>query len=131
MLLEKTYFNKKVLVTGSNGFKGAWLCYWLYKLKAEVIGIGLKNEENKLLFNKLLMDKKIQQVYLDITNFEKLNKLVKKNNPDIIFHLAAQSIVSESYSNPIKTFNTNSKSIIKLSSFNEIFLLKISFLNIL
>jgi len=107
MLFEKTYFNKKVLVTGSNGFKGAWLCYWLYKLKAEVIGIGLKNEENNLLFNKLLMDKKIQQVYLDITNFEKLNKLVKKNNPDIIFHLAAQSIVSESYSNPIKTFNTN------------------------
>ena len=71
MLLDKTYYNKKVLVTGSNGFKGTWLCYWLYKLKAKVVGVGLKGEENDLLFEKLVMSKKIKQISMDIRNFKK------------------------------------------------------------
>ena len=57
MLIEKTYRNKKVLVTGSNGFKGTWLCYWLYKLGAKVVGVGLKSESNDLMFTKLKMSK--------------------------------------------------------------------------
>lgn len=101
------YKNLKVLVTGSTGFKGSWLCSWLYKLNAKVIGIGLRPEKDSILFKSLNLNKKISQHFVDITNFKKLNQIVKKTKPDIIFHLAAQSIVSLSYKDPLKTFNTN------------------------
>ena len=103
----QTYKNLKVLVTGSTGFKGAWLCFCLHLLNARVIGIALKPEKNSLLFKKLLLSNKIKQIYLDIKYFKKLNQIVKKEKPDIIFHLAAQSVVSESYINPINTITTN------------------------
>ena len=103
----QTYKNLKVLVTGSTGFKGAWLCFCLHLLNARVIGIALKPEKNSLLFKKLLLSNKIKQIYLDIKYFKKLNQIIKKEKPDIIFHLAAQSVVSESYINPINTITTN------------------------
>ena len=103
----KTYKNLKVIVTGSTGFKGAWLCFWLYLIGAKVVGISLKPEKNSILFKKLLLKKKIRQFYLDISNFKKLNQIIKKEKPDIIFHLAAQSVVSESYMNPLTTMTTN------------------------
>ena len=107
MNLNIIYKNKTILVTGSNGFKGTWLCYWLYKLNARVIGIGLKSEPNDFLFRKLKMNKKIKQFYLDIRNFKELDAVIKKTKPDVIFHLAAQSIVSEGYLDPDNTFTTN------------------------
>jgi CDP-glucose 4,6-dehydratase len=119
----QTYKNLKVIVTGSTGFKGTWLCYWLHLLNAKVIGIALKPEKGSILFEKLLLSKKIKQVYLDINNFKKLNNVIKKENPDIIFHLAAQSVVSESYNNPIETIKTNilgSANILEIARINKI-----------
>ena len=103
----QTYKNLKVVVTGSTGFKGAWLCFWLHLLNAKVVGIALKPERDSILFERLLLSKKIKQIYLDINNFTKLNSIIKKEKPDIIFHLAAQSVVSESYINPLQTITTN------------------------
>ena len=102
-----TYKNLKIVVTGSTGFKGSWLCFWLSSINAKVIGIALRPEKGSVLFNKLGLEKKIKQIYLDISNFKKLNDVIKKEKPDIIFHLAAQSIVSQSYSQPLKTLMTN------------------------
>jgi CDP-glucose 4,6-dehydratase len=102
-----TYKNLKVIVTGSTGFKGAWLCFWLHLLNAKVVGIALKPEKNSILFKRLLLSKKIRQIYLNINNFKKLDQIIKKEKPDIIFHLAAQSVVSESYINPLQTITTN------------------------
>lgn len=99
--------NLKVLVTGSTGFKGAWLSNWLNILGSKVTGVGLPPEKNSILFKELNLEKKIQQYYFDITNFNKFNNLIKKTKPDIIFHLAAQSIVSQSYLNPLETFRSN------------------------
>ena len=101
------YKNLKVLVTGSTGFKGSWLCFWLNLLQAKVVGVGLKPEKDSIIFKKLKIEKKIKQYYLNIVDFKKLNKIIKKEKPDIIFHLAAQSIVSESYIDPLKTINFN------------------------
>ncbi len=98
---------KTVLITGSTGFKGSWLSYWLHKLGAKVIGVGLKPEKNFILFKALKLKKLIKQHYFDISNFNKLDQLIKKNNPNFIFHLAAQSIVSQSYFDPLKTINAN------------------------
>ena len=103
----KNYKNKKVLVTGSTGFKGSWLCYWLYNLGAKVVGVGLKPEKNSILFNELKLKSKIKQKTINIQNFKKINQLIKKEKPQIIFHLAAQSIVSLSYKKPLETFRTN------------------------
>ena len=76
-------------------------------LNAKVVGIALKPEKDSIIFKKLKLEKKIKQIYLDINNFNNLNKIIKKEKPDIIFHLAAQSIVSQSYLQPIQTFKTN------------------------
>ena len=103
----KSYKNLRVLITGSTGFKGAWLSFWLNEIGAKVIGVALKPEKNSILFKSLNLDEKIQQYYLDITNFKKLNEIIKKKRPDIIFHLAAQSIVSNSFKDPLNTFKTN------------------------
>ena len=103
----QTYKKTKVLVTGSTGFKGAWLCFWLHLLGAKVIGVALKPEKGSIIFREFLLGKKIKQYILDIRNFRKLNQVVKKEKPDIIFHLAAQSVVSESFINPLETISTN------------------------
>ena len=103
----KIYKNKTVMVTGSTGFKGSWLCFWLSILGAKVVGVGLKPEKNSILFSKLKLKNKIKQFYTDINNFKNLKKIITKTKPKIIFHLAAQSIVSESFTNPIGTFTTN------------------------
>ena len=101
------YKNIKVLVTGSTGFKGSWLCYWLRKLKSKVIGVGLKPEKENILFKSLNLDRKISQHFLNIENFFKINNLIKREKPDLIFHLAAQSIVSLGYKQPLQTIETN------------------------
>ncbi len=103
----KKYRNLKVLVTGSTGFKGAWLSFWLHSLGSKVIGIGLRPEKGSILFKELNLNKKIKQYYINIQNFNKTNLIIKKEKPDIIFHLAAQSIVSTSYKKPLETFGTN------------------------
>ena len=103
----KIYKNKKVLVTGSTGFKGSWLTFWLHKLGAKVVGVGLKPEKDFKLYDELKLKNKIKQYILNIENYEKLNAVIKKEKPDIIFHLAAQSIVSSSFKFPLKTIFTN------------------------
>lgn len=99
--------NLKILVTGSTGFKGSWLSFWLSSLGAKVVGVGLKPEKDSILFKKLFLSKQIKQYFFDISKFNQLNSVINKEKPDLIFHLAAQSIVSLSYKNPLKTFSSN------------------------
>ena len=103
----KIYKNLKILVTGSTGFKGSWLCFWLNLLGAKVIGVSLEAEKGSIIFKKLKVKEKIKQYYVDITNFDKLNKIIFRERPHLIFHLAAQSIVSEGYKKPLNTICTN------------------------
>ena len=98
MLKDLKFFkNKKVLITGHTGFKGAWLSFIMIQSGAKVMGISDKIK-NKELFNQLKIKKNINShEILDITNFELLNTKIKSFKPDIVFHLAAQAIVSFSY----------------------------------
>ena len=119
----KNYKNLKVLVTGSTGFKGSWLSFWLNKLGSKVIGVGLKPEKNFVLYEQLKLRKKIYQYIMNIENYKKLNNLIKKEKPDIIFHLAAQSIVSESFKKPLSTIRSNvlgSANILEIVRINKI-----------
>ena len=97
------------------------MSYWLSILGARVIGVGLKPENGSILFKALKLNKIIKQYYIDISNFTKLNKIIK-NKPDIIFHLA-QSIVSESYNEPLNTLKSNtlgSVNILEVTRLNKV-----------
>ena len=107
-LVKKFYKNKKVLVTGATGFKGAWLSYCLYLLDAKVFGIGNTPNKNKNLFYKLKLQKKINLKLFDIRDKTKLKKFINESKPQLIFHLAAQPLILESYKKPYETFTVNS-----------------------
>ena len=108
-IMSNNFFwkNKKVLITGNTGFKGSWLTILLLEKKAKIIGISKKERKGLFLFNFLNLKKKIKQYYLDIKKSKKIENIILKEKPDIIFHLAAQPIVSESYLNPTNTLETN------------------------
>jgi len=106
-MINKFYKNKKVLVTGATGFKGAWLCYWLTMLGAKVFGVGYNPNKNKNLFYSLKLDKKIKLKLFDIRDKKKLIALVNSTKPQLIFHLAAQPLILESYKKPYLTYTVN------------------------
>ncbi len=107
-MFNNIFQNKKVLVTGNTGFKGSWLTLWLLKLGANITGISKDIPTNPSLFKVLKLQKKIDQHFLDIQEIKKLKKIIFSSQPDFIFHLAAQPIVSESYKIPIETILSNS-----------------------
>jgi CDP-glucose 4,6-dehydratase len=106
-MIKNFYKNKKVLVTGATGFKGSWLCYWLNILGAKVFGTGYNPNKNKNLFYSLNLNKKIKLKLFDIKNKKKLKSFIKYSKPQIIFHLAAQPLILESYKKPYLTYSVN------------------------
>ena len=100
------YKNKKILITGHTGFKGSWLCKILLESGADVTGYSLEVPDSSL-FNKINLNAQMKSIIGDIRDFEKLEKIFRQTNPEIVFHLAAQPIVRESYENPIYTYETN------------------------
>lgn len=98
---------KKVLLTGHTGFKGAWLTLWLQQLGATVIGVSLEANTTPNLASEVKLHSLCKSNICDIRDAEKLATLIKEANPDVVFHLAAQALVRESYQNPLGTFDTN------------------------
>ncbi|NOX16373.1 MAG: CDP-glucose 4,6-dehydratase [Epsilonproteobacteria bacterium] len=101
------YKNKKVLVTGHTGFKGTWLTTWLLKLGANVVGISKDIPTIPSMFEELELEDKITHYQEDIRNLSKIIEVISNEKPDFLFHLAAQPIVSTSYTNPIETISSN------------------------
>ena len=101
------YKNKKILVTGHTGFKGSWLAYVLYNFGAKVYGYSLKPSKKISNFQTLNLERRIDNYFSDIRDKKRLNNYIKKIKPDLIFHLAAQSLVKHSYKDPSYTIQTN------------------------
>lgn len=101
------YRGKKVLITGNTGFKGSWLTTWLTSLGADVYGFSLDIPTEPSMHSVLELEKSIHHVFGDIEDKTIFNEYVQKIKPDFIFHLAAQAIVSKSYSDPFQTVTTN------------------------
>ena len=99
--------NKKILITGNTGFKGAWLTLFLNILGAKVIGYSNLIPWKKSILTKKNIDIFAKQYWGDIADFKKVNKLIISEKPDLVFHLAAQPLVLKGFKNPYQTMITN------------------------
>lgn len=106
--IDKNFYKgKKVFITGHTGFKGVWLCKILTKLGAKVTGYSLKPLTNPSLYEITGIEKDITSIIGDIRDYNLLKKTFDNVQPEIVFHLAAQPIVRDSYKNPAYTYETN------------------------
>lgn len=105
---DNSYQDKRVLVTGHTGFKGAWLTIWLKMLGAQVIGFSLPPDEAQApLFEGARVADGMVSLHGDIRDLETVTGVFAQHTPDIVFHLAAQSLVGGSYRDPVETATTN------------------------
>lgn len=101
------YHGKKVLITGHTGFKGSWLSLTLLAMGAKVVGVSLPPKTSKDIFVLTGLESQVTHHEFDIRDFEQLSTLISTEKPDIVFHLAAQPLVRQSYEEPLETFTTN------------------------
>ena len=98
---------KRVLITGHTGFKGGWLSLWLQQSGAELCGLSLAPSTTVNLFEKAAVASGMQSVIGDIRNAELVRRVVGEFKPEIVFHMAAQPLVRQSYVDPIETYASN------------------------
>jgi len=101
------YKNKRVFITGHTGFKGSWLCKILLNAGAIITGYSIDVPTNPSLFEIANIEKNINHIKGDIRNLDKLQSAFEQAKPEVVFHLAAQPLVIESYKNPVYTYETN------------------------
>ena len=106
-LFNGIFKNKTVFVTGHTGFIGSWLVLWLQSLGAKVIGYSLESPTKPSLFETLSLENEITHIIGDIQDKQNLFDHIEKYKPEIVIHLAAQSLVRASYEDPSETFRTN------------------------
>jgi CDP-glucose 4,6-dehydratase len=108
MVMNASFWKKKkVFVTGHTGFKGSWFSLWLQRLGAEVVGFSLDPPTKPSLFQAARVERGMRSLLGDVKDLELLRSAVKKHKPDIVFHLAAQSLVRRSYEQPVETYASN------------------------
>lgn len=106
-MFDDFYRGKKVLITGHTGFKGSWLSKILVDAGAEVVGFSLEPPTKPNLFEVSGVEGKMVSIIGDIRDREHMMKVFKEHKPEIVFHLAAQPIVRDSYKDPVYTYETN------------------------
>ena len=105
--LSEFYRDRRVLVTGHTGFKGTWLAAWLNHLGADVVGYSLAPPSQPCAFDALHLGDRLHDVRGDVRDRPSLYRAMKEFSPEVVFHLAAQSLVRPSLENPSETFETN------------------------
>ena len=106
--MKKNIFKgKTVLITGHTGFKGSWLSLWLSNLDANIVGISKDIPSNPSNFDASSVSGVVQDHFIDIRDSNAVRKIIKKVQPDFVFHLAAQALVRVSYENPLETMMAN------------------------
>ena len=98
---------RRVLLTGHTGFKGSWLALWLHSLEAEVAGYSLAPPTEPSLFELARVGEVTDSIEADVRDRTALERAVAEHRPEIVFHMAAQSLVRRSYSDPVETYETN------------------------
>ena len=101
------WHDKRVFITGHTGFKGGWLALWLHKLGAKVSGYSLPAPNSPNLFQVAGIDALVDNTFDDVRNLGAITAAMQATVPDVVFHLAAQSLVRPSYQDPVGTYSTN------------------------
>lgn len=130
MLNLSFYKNKRVLVTGHTGFKGTWLCKILINAGAKVVGYSLLPPTNPSLYDLSGIDSQLISIIGDIRDYKHLQEVFDKYRPELVFHLAAQPIVRDSYKDPKYTYETNVLGTVNVLECIRNFKLVKSFLNV-
>ncbi|MDC1160493.1 CDP-glucose 4,6-dehydratase [Luminiphilus sp.] len=105
---QKFWRGKSVFLTGHTGFKGGWLAHWLAEMGAEVHGFSLKPPTDVNFFTEIQLAGRIKNSTMgDIRDLGKIKNALAAAEPEVVFHMAAQPLVRDSYSKPEKTFSTN------------------------
>ncbi|HEX8747030.1 MAG TPA: CDP-glucose 4,6-dehydratase [Pyrinomonadaceae bacterium] len=99
--------DKRVLVTGHTGFKGSWLSLWLAEMGARVAGYALEPPTTPSLFQLARISESVESINGDVRDFDSLSRAIARHRPEIVIHMAAQSLVRRSYSDPVETYGTN------------------------
>jgi len=99
--------NKKVLLTGHTGFKGSWLSLWLQNLDVDLIGYSKSIPTKPSLYELSHVEDEMISIMGNVSDLNKLIEIIHEYKPEIIIHMAAQSLVQESYTNPVETYTTN------------------------
>jgi len=107
MLNRSFWKGRRVFVTGHTGFKGSWLSLWLGELGAETTGYALPPPTQPSLFELAGVTDCIHSISADIRDFEKLKKAIDQCRPDVVIHMAAQTVVRTGYEDPIETYSSN------------------------
>ena len=107
MIDRKFWKGRQVLVTGHTGFKGGWLVLWLRRLGAEVSGYALPPPTVPSLFEIAGVGERVRCIVGDVRDADRIAAVMREVSPEIVLHLAAQSLVRESYARPVETYGTN------------------------
>ena len=107
-VLDRTFWkNRRVFLTGHTGFKGSWLCLWLKTLGAKVTGYALEPPTEPSLFAQAGVARLMPSIRADIRDFSRLKAAINECRPDVVIHMAAQSVVRRGYDDPIETYSVN------------------------
>jgi CDP-glucose 4,6-dehydratase len=98
---------RRVLVTGHTGFKGAWLCLWLDLMGADVVGLSASVPTTPSLYDEARVGERLTEITADVRDFEAIRRAVDEHRPEVVFHLAAQSLVRRSFVAPRETYAVN------------------------
>ena len=104
---DRFFKDRKVMVTGHTGFVGSWLTKWLLMMESDILGYSLDPPTNPNMYDAIGLSKDIKDLRKDIRDTKALKDAILQFKPEIVFHLAAQPIVLESYKTPIDTYETN------------------------
>lgn len=99
--------DRRVLLTGHTGFKGGWLAMWLQAMGARVVGYALPPSTHPNLFGLAGLDRQMVSIFADIRDPERLRRAFSNHPPEVVFHLAAQTLVLPSYADPAETYSSN------------------------
>jgi CDP-glucose 4,6-dehydratase len=106
-IFKNVFRGQTVLITGDTGFKGSWLAIWLLNLGANVVGYSLPPKNAKDNYEICGLSRRIAHVNGDVRDFDHFHSVLSSHKPSIVFHLAAQALVLDSYEEPLSTYSTN------------------------